>query len=387
MNGQAPAPGETIGGYRLDREIGRGAMGVVFAAQDAGGQVVALKVLVPPPLLPDPERASLRGRFLREARALRAVNHPNVVRVDDFGEADGRLYLAMELLEGENLRQLLTRTGALSPDEAVRLTLQLCAALDAVHHAGIVHRDVKPENVVVLPGLALKLTDFGVAWMENEATLTRTGGILGSPAYMSPEQILGRPVDRRSDVFSAAVTLYQLLADRLPFAGSGLMEVAHNVAYGEPAPLPPSVPHALARIVMRGLQKTPAARYATAGEFAQALAPSAAPLAATSLAATPLAPAALLDPENLEATRVDTTLRCARHPRQMAVGHCQACGRRLCGRCVHGQKAPYYCRVHLPVTVLGFSPVRVEVFLALVAFLLLLLCLSPLGYGLLVQPP
>ncbi|HTE21119.1 MAG TPA: B-box zinc finger protein, partial [Armatimonadota bacterium] len=218
------------------------------------------------------------------------------------------------------------------------------------------------------------------AWMDDEATLTRTGGVLGSPAYMSPEQILGRPVDRRSDLFAAAVSLYQLLSDRLPFEGKSLMEMAHNVAYSEPAPLPPSVPHALARATLRGLQKSPAARYATATEFAAALRPPAAPPPRPLPDLAP-GPAAVLPADAPTATVVDAGSRCSRHPARPAAGLCQACRRPLCRACVRGDRPPYFCRIHTPVTIFGISAVRLEVALALAAFLLLLLCLSPVGYA------
>jgi serine/threonine-protein kinase len=353
-------------------------VGVVFEALDATGRRVAVKVLGVPALLAEADRAALRMRFFREARAMAAVDHPGVVRIHEVGEAQGHLYLAMEFLEGENLRQALTRRGALPAAEAVAVLLQLCDALDAVHHAGIVHRDVKPENVVVQPGGGVKLADFGIAWVENEATLTRTGGILGSPAYMSPEQILARPVDRRSDLFSAAVTLYQLLADRLPFSGAGLMEMAHNVAYAEPEPLPAGVPYALSRVVMQGLQKSPAGRFATATEMGEALrktvaaaAPAAPVLEATQVGLLVAAPAA----------GASSAVGCVRHPSRTAVGHCRACRRALCRACARQDDPPFYCRLHAPVTILGISTVRLEVALAAALFLLLLLCLSPLGYA------
>jgi serine/threonine-protein kinase len=375
--------GGQVGGYRLVREVGRGATGVVFEARDPEERVVALKILAPPLLLSEEQRTSLAQRFLREARALAAVDHPNVVRVYGSGEASGHFYLAMEFVAGENLRQLLLKHGAFPPAQAVPLALQLCAALDAVHHAGIVHRDVKPENLIVLADGTMKLTDFGVAWMESEATLTRTGGVLGSPAYMSPEQILGRPVDRRSDLFAAAVTLYQLLADRLPFESAGLMELAHKVAYAEPAPLPPEVPYPLSRAVLQGLQKSPAARFATATEFAGALratqsgrfaSPVAAPAALEETLAAPSLPGSLVPVMN-------GTGPCARHPRRPALGHCRACGRALCAQCARTERPPYFCYVHAPVTLFGISTVRLEVLLTALAFLFLLLCLSPLGYA------
>ena len=354
-----------IGQYTLVREIGRGAVGIVFEGVAADGAPAAIKVVVPPPLLPPAEAEALRLRFFREARAMASVRHPNVTRILDVGEQDGRLYLAMELLSGENLREIVARQGPLAPEAVVRVGLQLCDALEAVHHAGIVHRDVKPENLVILPDGTAKLTDFGVAWMENEATLTRTGGVIGSPAYMAPEQILGRTIDQRSDLFSVAATLYQAAADSLPFAGGTLMEMAHNVAYSDPRPLPADVPYAIARAIIRGLQKSPAARYGTATDFSQAL--------RTALAAVP-------QREDPTATVTDLAARCSRHPGREAVGACQACGKPLCRHCARAEAPPFFCLIHQPVTLFGISTVRLEVMLAAAAFLLLLLCLSPLGY-------
>jgi serine/threonine-protein kinase len=234
---------------------------------------------------------------------------------------------------------------------------------------------VKPENLVILADGTAKLTDFGVAWMESEATLTRTGGVLGSPAYMAPEQILGRSVDRRADLFSAAATLYQIAAARLPFEGAGLLEMAHNVAYTPPHPLPPEVPHALGRAILKGLQKTPAARFGTATEFAQALRgalpATGTPVSASASAAPTAAP---------EYTVIDLATRCSRHAGRPAVGHCEACRRPLCRHCARPSGSQVYCIIHRPVTLFGISTVRLEVALALLAFLLLLLTLSPVGY-------
>jgi len=363
-----PGPPTSVGGYEVGRELGRGAIGVVYEARDPTGDVVALKVVEPGALAGAEDAAALRARFCREARAMAAVEHPNVARVLAAGEDGGRLYLAMELLAGENLRAVLSRQGRLPTAEVVVLGSQLCAALDAVHHAGIVHRDVKPENLVLGADGTLKLTDFGIAWMRDEATLTRTGGVLGSPAYMAPEQILGKSVDARADLFAACATLYQLLAGELPFAGTTLVEMAHSVAYSEPRPLPAEVPYPLARVVLRGLAKSAAARYPTAGELGDAL-----------RAALPLPGP---DPT---ATVVDPAARCHRHPVRAAAARCAACGRALCRVCARPHRDRHYCLPHAPVTLFGVSTVRLEVAAALAAFLLLLLCLSPLGYALLRQ--
>jgi serine/threonine protein kinase len=378
MSAAPPEVHDRIGGYALLRELGRGAVGVVFEALTADGLPAAVKIVIPPALLSAEDQEALRARFFREARAMAAVQHPNVARIFDVGEDGGRLFLAMELLTGENLRELVLREGALPPATVIAVGTQLCESLDAVHHAGIVHRDVKPENVVLLADGTAKLTDFGVAWMENEATLTRTGGVLGSPAFMAPEQILGRATDRRADLFSAAATLYQIAAGSLPFTGNSLLEMAHSVAYEEPRSLPSTVPHPLARAILKGLQKTPAARYATAADFAQALR-SALPVAGVQWVAQPGPEAAA----TLRATVIDSGSRCSRHPGRAAVGHCRACRRPLCRHCARSHRGALYCLVHQPVTLFGISTVRFEIAIALIAFLVLLLCLSPVGFFLL----
>lgn len=375
-----------IGSYRIVREIGRGAMGVVLEARDEQDAVVALKLLSLPTALPEAESEALQARFLREGRALSAVNHPNVVQVYQAGEAEGHFFLAMEFLDGESLRQLLARSGPLSPERVTEIGVQLLHALDAVHQAGIIHRDVKPENVVVLRSGEVKLTDFGVVWMQNEATLTRTGGMLGSPAYMSPEQILARPLDPRSDQFSAAAALYQLLTDRLPFPGAGLMELAQKVVHGEPDPLPDHIPVSLRAAIGRGLRKSPEERFASAAEFAAALVCS--PEEATLLlppsiqgVATLPAVATVPASPDPELTVMAAGARCHRHRGRSAIAHCRACGKGVCQQCTRQERAPYYCLIHAPITLFGVSLVRIEVALALVLFLLLLLGFGPLGYA------
>jgi serine/threonine-protein kinase len=315
-----------------------------------------------------------------------------VVQVFQAGEAEGHFYLAMEFLDGESLRQLLARSGALPPERVTEIGMQLLRALDAVHQAGIIHRDVKPENLVILRSGEVKLTDFGVVWMQNEATLTRTGGMLGSPAYMSPEQILARPLDARSDQFSAAAALYQLLTDRLPFPGAGLMELAQRVVHGEPDPLPDSVPYPLRAAIARGLRKAPEERFASAAEFAEALVTPLPEPAPAPIFVPPPVPAPVLAPAlvpatapasapDLELTVRDSTSRCNRHRGRPAIAHCRACGKGVCRQCTRQERAPYYCLIHAPITLFGVSLVRLEVGIALLLFLLLLLGFGPLGYA------
>ncbi len=368
-----------IGPYRLVREVGRGAFGVVYEVRDPEDRRLALKLLTWPVGIQAEDQETFRRRFLREARALSAIQHPNVVQIHDAGEAENKLYLAMEFLDGENLRARLTRTGALPPAEALPLLLQLCDALEAVHQAGIIHRDIKPENAVLMAGGIVKLTDFGVAWMENEATLTRTGGVLGSPAYMSPEQVLGKPVDRRSDVYSLAVTLYQLLTGSLPFAGGSILELAQQVAYETPSP--PVLPgyERLVRALMTGLQKSPNARHASAADFGDALRASVsdeAPRPASAPAVSATLESTVLDTPSTAPVRV-----CPRHPRQPVVGECAVCSRPLCPACARG-RGKLFCRMHAPLTLFGVSTVRLEVAVALAAFLSLLLAATTWGAAL-----
>src|SRR4051812_16390079 len=200
-------------------------MGVVYEATSLrSGRRVALKLLVFPPLLPEAERVALIIRFAREARALATVRHPSVVQIFEVGEVNGQPFMAMEYLDGINAREWLTRHGRMTPQETAALGVQLCDALATVHAAQIVHRDIKPDNLVLQPDGPIRVTDLGTAGLEVEASLTRTGGLIGSPAYMAPEQILGGAVDHRSDLFATGVTLYQMLTGELPFQGASIME-------------------------------------------------------------------------------------------------------------------------------------------------------------------
>ncbi|HEX9799956.1 MAG TPA: protein kinase [Thermoanaerobaculia bacterium] len=273
--------GSDLSRYRLGDKLGAGGMGVVYRAFDTRlERPVALKVL-PPEAVGD---ASRRERFVREAKAASALNHPHIVTVFDIdrvatatGEVD---LLAMELVDGEPLDDRLGR-GALPIAEALELAIQLTDALAAAHRAGIVHRDVKPGNLMVTASGQLKLLDFGLARTlpgvnvdPTAATvpdgLTMTGAVVGTPAYMSPEQALGRAADARSDVFAAGCVVYEMLAGRRPFAGEAPMDQLVAVVKNEPAPLRglrAEVPPALERIVARCLAKDPTARCASGAEL------------------------------------------------------------------------------------------------------------------------
>jgi hypothetical protein len=265
---------KTLGRYKILGELGRGAMGAVYRAVDPLiERDVAIKTLLPN--LPPEVMDEVRERFIREARSAGRLNHPNIVTVFDVGEQDGVAYIAMELLEGHSLQQVMKDT-ALSFDAIADLVAQVAEALDAAYQFKIVHRDVKPANVMVAPNGRAKLTDFGVARVDS-SSMTQTGAALGSPKYMSPEQVLGLAVDPRSDIFSLGVVLYEMLARRTPFerpTDTTVFSLMNRIA-GEPHPalrsIDPKIPEGFERIVNRALAKKPEQRYARGGEMAAEL--------------------------------------------------------------------------------------------------------------------
>ena len=251
--------GETVGPYRITGELGRGGMGVVVRARDERlGRDVALKFL-PRALSADPEA---RARLLAEARAASALDHPNVCTVHGVEEIeDGQLVLVLACYEGETLKARLAR-GPLPVEEAERITREIAAGLAAAHQNGIVHRDVKPSNVLLTENGTVKVLDFGIA-RSAESDLTRTGATLGTAAYMSPEQTLGERVDARADVWALGIVLVEMLTGKRPFRGSGEVLI-HAIRHDAPAPLPAETPPRLTRVAERALAKAPADRYADA---------------------------------------------------------------------------------------------------------------------------
>jgi len=262
-----------FGRYRILEEIGRGAMGVVYRAQDPLiERELAIKTLNPE--LPQDVVAEVRERFLREARAAGKLSHPNIVVVHDVGEQDGEAYMAMELLAGRPLKDLLP--GPLAFETAAEIAAQVADALHHAHSNSIVHRDVKPANIVVSDSWHAKLTDFGMAWIPS-SNMTQAGAALGSPMYMSPEQVTGQPVEPRSDVFCLGVVLYEMLVGRTPFwrdEDTNSLDVMDRIT-GEPHPplrdVNPEVPAAFEPIVDRALAKKLEDRFASAAEMAAAL--------------------------------------------------------------------------------------------------------------------
>ena len=276
-----------IARYRIRGELGRGAMGVVYRAEDpALDRVVALKTIV---LADDAEgRDDYHKRFFLEAKAAGKLTHPNIVTTYDFGEEGGVAYMAMELLEGTELRERL-KEGALPPAEALAIAMQIAQGLAFAHERGVVHRDVKPANIMLLERGQAKIMDFGIARVRAADHKTSTGMVLGTPRYMSPEQISGLPIDQRSDIFSLGIVLYEMVTGVRLFAGDDVAQIAHNVTQVDPEPptrLDPSLPAMLDFVVARALKKDPAVRYQDAHELAADLATCLAELRARDEAAT-----------------------------------------------------------------------------------------------------
>ena len=277
--------------YRLECELGAGGMATVYLAQDLKhDRKVAIKVL-------HPELSAVIGgeRFLAEIKVTANLQHPHILPLFDSGAADGLLFYVMPLVEGESLRVRMTREKELGVEEAIRLASQVLAALDYAHRHGVVHRDIKPENVLLHDGTAL-VADFGIALAASQAgasRMTATGMSLGTPAYMSPEQAMGdREVDARSDIYSVATMLYEMLAGDPPYVGSNAQAIVAKVLTEKPVPVTAhrdTVPSNVAAAIQKALNKRPADRFASAAEFAKALATpgwsSGDPLATTALPA------------------------------------------------------------------------------------------------------
>src|SRR5215831_17373492 len=271
--------GEMIGDYRLVRELGEGGMGAVYLAYDTRlGRYAALKFL--PSRFHSPERVL---RLEREARAASALNHPHILTIYDFGQQDGRDFIASEFVEGRTLRDHITANN-LTLNQILEVAIQVASALGTAHAAGIIHRDIKPENIMLRPDGYAKVLDFGLAKLTEKELAddsttdprvtagfkTRTGILLGTTSYMSPEQVRGQKLDGRSDLFSLGVVLYELISGQRPFRGETVHHVMVAITDNEPTPIGHLVPRAPVKfqnIINRILAKDPEARYQTAGEL------------------------------------------------------------------------------------------------------------------------
>lgn len=256
---------DKIGKYRIEGTLGKGAMGLVYRAVDTLlEREVALKVITGADISEE-----MLERFRIEARAAAKLDHPNIVVVYDLGEERGAPYIAMELLEGHDLRHRMRSDPPLTPREAADLLAQVCDGLAYAHARKIVHRDIKPANIHLCTDGRVKIVDFGVAKMESTA-LTKTGMVIGTPDYMSPEQIQGKGVDARSDIFSTGVVLYEILSGVKPFRAESITSVVYNIVFKRPASfteLSLQVPADLERIVARAMAKELTARYQDIAEM------------------------------------------------------------------------------------------------------------------------
>ena len=265
--------GTRLGRYEILAEIGRGAMGVVYRARDPVlDRVVALKTILVPA---DPaERADYEARFFQEAKAAGGLNHPSIVTVYDVGNAGDVAFMAMEYVEGTELRDLVAGGARLPVARAIDLAAQIAEGLAFAHERGVVHRDVKPANIMVTADGRAKIMDFGIARIRVSDVQTQTGTRLGSPKYMSPEQVLGKRADARSDIFALGIVLFEMLAGTPPFASDDVNGLMYAVVHFEPpAPsrLNAGVPPMLDLVVAKMLAKLPQERYRTATTLAEDL--------------------------------------------------------------------------------------------------------------------
>ena len=275
---------DRIGKYRVVGKIGQGAMGEVYKAHDPLlNRYVALKTIAPS-LATDPD---FQARFKREAQSAAQLNHPNIVTVFDFGEEAGLTYMAMELLEGLDLREAIRRRALGHFGRKMEVMQQLCEGLAFAHAHGVVHRDLKPGNIKIQPSGHVKILDFGLARL-GASEITRTGTVMGTPHYMSPEQVRGEKADARSDVFSLGALFYEILSGHRAFEADSVHQVLQAILEKEPEPLrrrAPDTPPALAAVTERALAKSPSGRFKDAGEMGQALAQARESLAGETLAA------------------------------------------------------------------------------------------------------
>jgi len=299
--------GVTLGNrYLLETLVARGGMGEVWSARDMVlDRRVAVKVLLPN-LAGDP---GFTARFRAEARAMAALSHPGIVEIYDYGQADGLAYLVMQFVEGESLVSLIRRTGPLAPDRAVRLVVQAAVAIDAAHRQGIVHRDVKPANLMLRKDGRLALTDFGIARILAADRITGADQIVGTAYYLAPEQVTGAEVGPATDVYALGVVAYELLAGVRPFVADTPFEVSLKHVHEEPPRLPQSVPGPIRELVLRAMAKDPAHRWPSAAAFARAASASIGEVPATVMPGSLEVPADSQDLTTGENTR--TTQRSA----------------------------------------------------------------------------
>ena len=267
-------PPSTLGRYRVLKELGRGAMGVVYLGKDPTIQrFVAIKTMRLDKIDADDKLQEIKTRFFREAESTGRLSHPNIVTIYDAGEEDHLVYIAMELLQGSTLKEWTHTSKLMAVSTLLPILATVADAMDYAHRQGVVHRDIKPANIMLTADHVVKVMDFGIATMASSAR-TKTETVLGTPTYMSPEQIAGKKVDGRSDIYSLGIVMFELLTGHPPFKADNLSALLYAITHTPPlclsavrADLPPPIQD----IVTCALQKDPVRRYRTGGEFAQAL--------------------------------------------------------------------------------------------------------------------
>ena len=340
---------QTIGHYRITEQIGEGGMGVVYRARDTKlNRDVALKVL-PDLFAEDPDRLA---RFQREAQVLASLNHPNIAQIHGLEEANGVRALVLELVEGPTLADRIAQ-GAISVDEALPIAQQIARALEAAHEAGVIHRDLKPANVKVKDDGTVKVLDFGLAKALDPtpegdpsasptltAAATKMGVIMGTAAYMSPEQARGKPVDKRADIWAFGVLLYEMLTGRRPFHGELVSDIMAKIIEGTPDldTLPANVPAKINELLRRCLQKDPKRRLRDIGEALIQMEEVVAAPAAKPAVAQASTSARRLAPGNAVGARWRSRWRHHHRPQRLDAG--PASPNPTLGGAVHGQHAP-----------------------------------------------
>jgi serine/threonine-protein kinase len=265
----------TLGHYEVEREIGRGAMGMVYLGKDPRiGRMVAIKTMALSAEFEGAQLEEVKQRFYREAETAGRLNHPNIVHVYDIGEEQELAYIAMDYLQGKHLGNFVQPDELLSIDDVLNIVQQVAEALDYAHKQNVVHRDIKPANIIYdAETKTAKVTDFGVACL-TDSSKTKTGTVLGSPSYMSPEQVAGKKVDGRADIFSLGVTLYQMITGKLPFEADSLGALMYKITNEEhpkPSKFRKGIPACVTRIINKCMQKEADNRYQSGAELASAL--------------------------------------------------------------------------------------------------------------------
>lgn len=263
-----------LGRFEVEKELGRGAMGIVYLARDtSSGEKIAIKTMALAEEFDEDELAAVKRRFFREAEAAEHLQHPNIVNVFSTGDEGGLAYIAMEFLQGHDLSRYCYPDNLLAVQDVIDIIINAASALNYAHTNNVVHRDIKPANIMYLPDIeSIKITDFGIARVAD-TVVTRTGRIFGTPSYMSPEQLYGRQVDGRSDLFSLGVTLFELMTGKLPFEGESLAELIANIAGNRYVDIEAANPQraeiapGLSKIVERALHKNVEKRYQTGAEL------------------------------------------------------------------------------------------------------------------------